>query len=139
MVVGAPPGKSSGEGKRRFWGSCARSTRIIFVAPWLVSRRRGRWQLRLDASVAHLLNDERRAEVEQALSVFERGPVQLLIDAGQVQQKTPSVLAAEAREQRQRDAEEAMQRDPVVRALIEELDAELIPGSIRVIDKPKSA
>lgn len=105
----------------------------------LVSRRRGRWQLRLDASVAHLLNDERRAEVEQALSVFERGPVQLLIDAGQVQQKTPSVLAAEAREQRQRDAEEAMQRDPVVRALIEELDAELIPGSIRVIDKPKSA
>ena len=65
--------------------------------------------------------------------------MQLLIDAGQVQQKTPSVLAAEAREQRQRDAEEAMQRDPVVRALIEELDAELIPGSIRVIDKPKSA
>ncbi|HET8883263.1 MAG TPA: DNA polymerase III subunit gamma/tau C-terminal domain-containing protein, partial [Solimonas sp.] len=72
-----------------------------------------RVNLTLDAKARHLLNDERRAAIEQALS---------------------AQLASQRDAERQQDAESVIFADPVVRAFREQFGATIKPGSIHPLD-----
>ncbi|MCI3204680.1 MULTISPECIES: DNA polymerase III subunit gamma/tau [Pandoraea] len=71
-------------------------------------------------------------KLRQALVEHFGGDVQLHVELGQVG-TTAASLAAEAAAARQRAAEQAIADDPVMRELIDEFDAQILPGSIRPV------
>ncbi|WP_331693361.1 DNA polymerase III subunit gamma/tau [Pandoraea sputorum] len=71
-------------------------------------------------------------KLRQVLSEHFGADVQLHVELGQVG-TTAASLAAEAAAARQRAAEQAIADDPLMRELIEEFDAQILPGSIRPV------
>ncbi len=71
-------------------------------------------------------------KLRQVLSEHFGTEVQLQVELGQVG-TTAASLAAQAAAARQRAAEQAIANDPVVRELIDEFDAQILPGSIRPV------
>ena len=59
--------------------------------------------------------------------------IELRIEVGQVRDSA-HLRAAAARAQRQRDAEATIAADPLVRELVDEHGAQIVPGSIRPLD-----
>ncbi|WP_374623902.1 DNA polymerase III subunit gamma/tau [Pandoraea sp.] len=71
-------------------------------------------------------------KLRQTLSEQFGTEVQLQVELGPVG-TTAASLAAEASAARQRAAEQAIAGDPLVRELIDEFDAQILPGSIRPV------
>ncbi|AJC23460.1 DNA polymerase III subunit gamma/tau [Pandoraea pulmonicola] len=71
-------------------------------------------------------------KLRQVLTEHFGADVQLHVEVGQVG-TTAASLAAEAAAARQRAAEQAIADDPLVRELIEEFDAQILPNSIRPV------
>ncbi|WP_150619585.1 DNA polymerase III subunit gamma/tau [Pandoraea horticolens] len=71
-------------------------------------------------------------KLRQVLTEHFGTEVQLQVELGQVG-TTAASLAAEAAAARQRAAEQAIADDPLVRELIDEFDAQILPGSIRPV------
>ncbi|VVD98831.1 DNA polymerase III, subunit gamma and tau [Pandoraea communis] len=71
-------------------------------------------------------------KLRQVLTEHFGTEVQLQVELGQVG-TTAASLAAEAAAARQRAAEQAIAGDPLVRELIDEFDAQILPGSIRPV------
>ncbi|MDR3399582.1 MAG: DNA polymerase III subunit gamma/tau [Pandoraea sp.] len=71
-------------------------------------------------------------KLRQALSEHFGAEVQLQVELGQVG-TTAASLAAEAAAARQRAAEQSIADDPLVRELIDEFDAQILPNSIRPV------
>ncbi|QHE92131.1 DNA polymerase III subunit gamma/tau [Pandoraea fibrosis] len=71
-------------------------------------------------------------KLRQVLSEHFGADVQLQVELGQVG-TTAASLAAEAAAARQRAAEQAIADDPLVRELIDEFGAQILPGSIRPV------
>jgi DNA polymerase-3 subunit gamma/tau len=71
-------------------------------------------------------------KLRQVLTEHFAADVQLHVEVGQVG-TTAASLAAEAAAARQRAAERAIADDPLVRELIEEFDAQILPNSIRPV------
>ncbi len=89
------------------------------------------WQLRVERESlrAQPLRDKLQAVLSQALQPAPQ--IELL--AGAVQD-TPAKREAAAREQRQREAEEIIRNDPVVREMMSQFKtARLVPGSIKPV------
>ncbi|MGH8444107.1 MAG: DNA polymerase III subunit gamma/tau C-terminal domain-containing protein, partial [Solimonas sp.] len=86
------------------------------------------------AKARHLLNDERRAAIERALSVQLGAPVRVLIDVAIDEVHSPAQLALQRDALRQQEAEGAIFNDPVVRAFREQFGATIKPGSIHPLD-----
>ncbi|MBI2382896.1 MAG: DNA polymerase III subunit gamma/tau [Gammaproteobacteria bacterium] len=92
-------------------------------------------RLALDAKMKHLLQEERRAALEQALARQSGQPLRVVIElvAGAV--GTPAQQEAQQAVDRQRAAEAAIESDPAVRALKEKFGATIRPGSVQPIEK----
>lgn len=102
---------------------------------WAGCDDQGRVRLLLDAKARHLLNDERRMAIEQALAAQRGEPVQVTIDiADEAVLSSPAQLAEQREASRQTDAESAIFADPVVRAFREQFGATIKPGSIHPLD-----
>jgi DNA polymerase-3 subunit gamma/tau len=89
------------------------------------------WQLRVERESlrAQPLRDKLQAALASALQPAPR--IELLAGAGQ---DTPARREAAAREQRQREAEDTIRNDPVVRELMSQFKtARLVPGSIKPV------
>jgi DNA polymerase-3 subunit gamma/tau len=101
-----------------------------------VSRTGNVVQLELDPQVRHVLQEDRRAELEAQLRLQLGADIQLRIDTAQeqVELASPAVLAKQAEIARQRAAEESIQADPVVRAFRDHFGAQIRPGSIHPLD-----
>ncbi|MEP7280606.1 MAG: DNA polymerase III subunit gamma/tau, partial [Rubrivivax sp.] len=87
------------------------------------------WQLALDRETlrAPALADRLAA----ALSELLGAPQQVRVDAGQPDD-TPARRDAAARERRQRDAQQTIESDPVVRTLLSQFrGARIVPGSVK--------
>jgi DNA polymerase III subunit gamma/tau len=67
-----------------------------------------------------------------ALSEHFGKPVRVTTEIGAVEQTANAVVMAE-REERQRQAEENLQRDPFVQAMMREFNAIIVPGSIKPV------
>ncbi len=92
--------------------------------------------LTLDPKARHLLLEERRAALEQALSEQMAEPLRLQIDVAEEQAPlaSPAQLSQQHEIDRQRNAEASIAADPVVRAFREHFGARVRPGSIHPLD-----
>jgi DNA polymerase-3 subunit gamma/tau len=88
-------------------------------------------RLGLDARARHLLQDDRRAAIEQALARALGGPVRLAIELTRDAGPTPARLDEQRELERQRAAEQAIDADPTVRALKEKFGATVRAGSVQ--------
>ena len=92
-------------------------------------------RLSLDPRAKHLLQDERRAAIERALSLQLGAAIRLQIElAMDVVAASPAQLDQQRETDRQRAAEAAIEADPAVRAFKELFGASVKPGSVRPLD-----
>jgi len=100
----------------------------------LVGRKDGVVRLALDRSG----EDFRRPQVEQrlalALEQYYGAPVRLDIVVSDAVDVTPARLQAQAADQRQRAAEQAIESDANVRAMREIFGATVVPGSVKPLN-----
>ena len=92
-------------------------------------------RLTLDPKMKHLLQDDRRATIEQALGQQLGEPVRVQIELAQAAAVTPARLDEQREVERLRAAESAIEADPTVRALKEKLGATVRAGSVQPVDK----
>jgi DNA polymerase-3 subunit gamma/tau len=90
-----------------------------------------RVRLRLDERNATLYNDKQRPVLAAALSKSLGRPIEVDIEIGAVGADTPAAYRARQAEARLAAAEAALATDPRLKSLLDDFDAELIPGSIR--------
>jgi DNA polymerase-3 subunit gamma/tau len=88
-------------------------------------------RLGLDPRVKHLLQDDRRLAIEQALARALGGAVRLTIELAPGRGQTPARLGELREAERQRAAEQAIDADPTVRALKEKFGATVRAGSVQ--------
>ncbi|VVD89513.1 DNA polymerase III subunit gamma/tau [Pandoraea anhela] len=88
--------------------------------------------LHLRVSLRQLADAATADKLRQTLAEHFGADVQLHVELGQVG-TTAASLAAEAAAARQRAAEQAIADDPLMRELIDEFDAQILPGSIRPV------
>jgi DNA polymerase-3 subunit gamma/tau len=97
----------------------------------LQSRSGGAWQLVLPADKQHLNTQQLRNRIESALREHLRQELRLTIATGTPSRPTPADIRLASENERMRTAREAIEIDPNVRALQEQLGATLEADSIR--------
>ena len=95
--------------------------------------------LALDPRMKHLLQDDRRAAIEQALAKQLNEAVRVQIEVGAAGGLTPARLDEQRETDRQRAAESAIEADPTVRALKEKLGATVRAGSVQPVNQNDGA
>ena len=109
-------------------------TQSIAAHCQLVAVEGDHWRLHLDPGHSALYNENHRLRLQNALVELEGRPLTLEVLVKAPDQETPAVAAARRRAARQRQAEESIQADPLVQALITDFSAQVYPDSIRPID-----
>jgi DNA polymerase III subunit gamma/tau len=97
----------------------------------LASNAGGSWQLVVPADKEHLNTQQLRARLETALREQYGRDLRLAIAVGQPARPTPAELRRSNESARMRDAREAIEMDPNVKAVQAAFDATLEPDSIR--------
>jgi DNA polymerase-3 subunit gamma/tau len=87
-------------------------------------------RLALDPAAKHLLKEDRRAAIEQALGRALGGAIRLSIEPAADVAQTPQRQDERREAERQRAAEQAIDTDPTVRALKEKFGATVRAGSV---------
>jgi DNA polymerase-3 subunit gamma/tau len=87
-------------------------------------------EFRLDENNASLFNDTHVAKFEAALNQAEGGTRKVVVNVGEVE-RTPAKWLQARDEERLRVATESIYSDPVVQALCQTFDAQVIPDSIK--------
>ena len=90
-------------------------------------------RLTLDVRHKHLLNEERRSELQQALRVQMGSDIHLVIDVGIGSLDTPAAQQLAALDARQKAAEAAIAEDDSVKAFQQHFGASIRAGSIKPI------
>ena len=86
--------------------------------------------LRLDATHKSLLTPRRVEKLQSAIQTYLGKPLKLVINSDQPVADTPASAEVRKQEQHQQAAVEAIHSDPQVKALQEQFDARILPGSI---------
>jgi DNA polymerase-3 subunit gamma/tau len=94
----------------------------------------GRLTLALDPAAEQLRSRGTEQRLREALEGALGVAVRLEIQVARPQQETPAQRRVREGEERQRRAQEAMDNDPVVVGLREQLDAQWVPGSVQPTD-----
>ncbi|HWY25792.1 MAG TPA: DNA polymerase III subunit gamma/tau C-terminal domain-containing protein, partial [Nevskia sp.] len=95
----------------------------------------GEMRLSLEARAKHLLTEERRVQIQRALSAQAGGDIRLQIEIGAATDALSPAATEEKRiVDRQRAAEAAIEGDPEVRAFKEAFGATVRPGSVQPLD-----
>lgn len=100
----------------------------------LVSQSEDRMVLNLDPAHSQLLSPGLQDKLQQALSQYRKGDVNLTIEAGQAAAATPAQQQAQAEQARQAAAEQAIANDETLHAFEEVFDARVQEGSVRPLD-----
>jgi DNA polymerase-3 subunit gamma/tau len=107
------------------------SKQLARNSAWL-GREGDRIRLALDPKTKHLLQDERRLNIERALSAQLGEPIQLTIElAAEAAIASPAQLDQQRDDDRQKSAQSAIDNDPTIRAFKDVFGATLKPGSIQ--------
>ncbi|WP_397475328.1 DNA polymerase III subunit gamma/tau [Pusillimonas sp.] len=96
-------------------------------------------EIRLRVAVRTLAATAGKARLRTVLSEHFGTVVQLDVEFGATGEETAHAVAQAERAARQKQAEHDVQLDPVVRALIDEFGAQLVPGSVRAVFNNQSA
>ncbi|RPH65885.1 MAG: DNA polymerase III subunit gamma/tau [Burkholderiales bacterium] len=73
--------------------------------------------------------------VRAALAAHFGAPVRLEVEVGPVRGATAAAASAREHADRQAQAQAAIEADPFVRALIEDFDGSIVPGSVRPVER----
>jgi DNA polymerase-3 subunit gamma/tau len=104
--------------------------RELALQSQLMTRDAGQWQLRVEReTLNHAASRER---LQAALQAAGHGEVKLHIDIGPVTDSPARRLAIQAAEKMQA-AQELIQNDPLVQAMVRDFGAKIVPGSIQLI------
>ena len=96
----------------------------------LVKREGDDWLLHLDPAQSALFNASQQRRLNDALDKHLGRTINLQIVICKPEQETPALAAARQRIERQRQAEEAIRTDPLIRQMIEQFGASIRPDSI---------
>ncbi len=119
------------------WPELARELPLVALARSLalqsewVGVRDGAWVLRVPSEQYTRAGALER--VQAALSDRFGRAIELRVEVGAVRD-TAHLRAAALRAQRQQEAEQTIAADPLVRQLVDELGAQIVPGSVRPLD-----
>jgi DNA polymerase-3 subunit gamma/tau len=100
----------------------------------LASCDAGRMELRVPEAHRHLLEKPYRDKLQSAVEEHFGRRVRLEFTLGEATGNTPAERADQVRQERQRGAIAAIDRDPFVRELVENFDARVIDESIRPLE-----
>lgn len=92
------------------------------------------WSLQLDPAQSALFNAAQQRRLSDALSAYHGRTLTLDIRIERPAQETPAQAAARQRAERQRQAEAAIQSDPLVRRMIEQFAAVIRDGTIEPLN-----
>ncbi len=87
--------------------------------------------LTLNQDFAQLLNPSLQSKLEEALSSSLQEKIKLSIELGQLQVESPAQTEARNQAERQQDAERSIEQDPMVQALKDNFNAEVVPNSVK--------
>jgi DNA polymerase-3 subunit gamma/tau len=90
--------------------------------------------LRVDPACSSLIDSLARQRLHEAIEARLGRPLTLALEAGAAAAETPAQRQAREQQARQRETEADIANDPLVVAMQETFDAEIVPDSIRRID-----
>lgn len=93
-----------------------------------------RWHLHLDPAQSALFNANQQRRLNDALSQQQGRPIMLEVTIQTPEQETPAQAAARRRAERQREAEQSIQDDPLIRQMIQQFAATVRAGTIEPVD-----
>lgn len=93
-----------------------------------------RWEFVLDEAHTNLFNERHQSLLEDALSQWAGDKQTVQIDVGAVTTETPAVRHTRLQAERLRAAEREIKDDPRVQRLLEDFEANVVEGSVRVLD-----
>jgi len=97
-------------------------------------------RVRLRVAVRSLAESPGKSRLRTVLSEHFGTVVELDVEYGQTGEDTAHAVELARRAARQKEAEQAVQADPLVRALIDDFEATVVAGSIRAeVSVPKAA
>jgi DNA polymerase III subunit gamma/tau len=99
----------------------------------LIRRTAGRIELMLGQGHQHLLEGPYQERLKSALERYCGEPLRLVITLSEAATRSPAAVADRAQQQQQADACAAIEQDPFVRELVENLDAQVIDSSIKPV------
>ncbi|VAW66371.1 DNA polymerase III subunits gamma and tau [hydrothermal vent metagenome] len=88
-------------------------------------------RLLLNQENEQLLNPAMHKKLEEALCNCLQQTLKLQIEMGEQQVESPAQTTARNQQERQQSAEKSIQQDPVVQALKENFNAEVVPSSVK--------
>ena len=136
----AAPAATAGRPFNGNWPGLIESSRVkgmvkqLAVNCSLLSHSGSDMALQLNEEFSQLLNPNLQNKLQDALSEFLGDRVKLTITLGKPASETPAQTAARNVAERQQAAEQSIDEDPVVKALKENFDAEVVPNSVRPVD-----
>lgn len=89
----------------------------------------------LDARLDQMKSPRAVAALEKSLQLHLARPVTLRVERTQGEVETPAREQQKIETHRRESAEAAVERDPVIRELVEHMDARIVPGSIQTKDR----
>jgi len=96
----------------------------------LVAKNGDDWTLHLDPAHSALFNASQQQRLSDGLNQHLGRSIKLQIEVIKPEQETPAQANARKRIERQRQAEEAIKSDPLIRQMIEQFGASIRPDSI---------
>ena len=110
--------------------SIAALVRELALQSQLVGREGGQWRLRVERET--LNHPASRERLQAALLAAGHGEIQLSIEIGPVSDSPARRLAVKAAE-KMLAAQELIESDPLVQAMVRDFGAKIVPGSIQLI------
>ena len=92
------------------------------------------WRLHLEPTQSALFNAAQLRRMNEALNHYLGRSVQLEVEIVRPEQETPAQAAARGRAERQRQAEQSIHDDPLVREMIQQFGAMIRPDSIEPLN-----
>ncbi|WP_145011227.1 DNA polymerase III subunit gamma/tau [Pseudomonas oryzihabitans] len=93
-----------------------------------------RWHLHLDPAQSALFNANQQRRLNDALNQQQGRTITLEVTIQTPEQETPAQAAARRRAERQRQAEQSIQDDPLIRQMIQQFAATVRAGTIEPVD-----
>ena len=82
-----------------------------------------------------MFNDGHKQKLAEAISAYFNTPVAVTIQLGESDMETPSAYAMRRYQEKLAEAEQSIMGSPVVQKLVDEFQAQLVPGSIQLHGK----
>ena len=92
------------------------------------------WLLHLDPAQGALFNATQQRRLNEALDQHLGRSLRLKIELVRPEQETPAQAAARKRAERQREAEVAIESDPLIQQMVRQFGATVRPDSIQPVE-----